>query len=257
MRLMILILLSLGSAFGAPAQDIATTTEPTDFQVKVDELLIAGQVNDAVTYMIDLHKQYPENEAMANSLASLYREVGVIAADKTKKIDAFKKGMAIAEAVIKMNPKNGRAHFAYAANAGRMAQFMGGKDKVNYAKTIKEHGELALKYEPNYAGTYNMMAIWHFEVVTLSPVLKAAVKVLFGGMPDASLAQAETYIKKAIELEPNVGVHRFEYAKILLELGSKNDAKDQLIVIKKCKIRMPSDKLFAAEAMKLLAKIEK
>ena len=85
------------------------------------------------------------------------------------------------------------------------------KEKINVSKRIKELGERCLQLNPSHAGAYHLLGKWHYEVFNLNFVEKAAINMLFGGMPTANIAAAITNLQKAILLKPTYLLYQLDY----------------------------------------------
>jgi tetratricopeptide (TPR) repeat protein len=111
---------------------------------------------------------------------------------------------------------------------------------------------MALKSDPAHYKAWHVLGRWHYEVSNLNFFEKAAIKVLFGGMPKASFAEAIKAFEKAKNLSPNFILNDYELAKAY----KKNGQKDKAIACLETMLLLPDktedDKNAKANGRKLL-----
>jgi hypothetical protein len=69
---------------------------------------------------------------------------------------------------------------------------------------------------------------WHYEVASLSGATRFVVKLVYGGLPAASTAEAVRHLKRAVELSPTCPAHRAELGLALLADGQNQAAREVL-----------------------------
>ena len=85
---------------------------------------------------------------------------------------------------------------------------------------MKENIEKALELNPNDGASWHVLGMWHTGVANLNFVMKAALKALFGGMPEASHEKAIECFLKADAAKPNLST-TVELAKVYKRLRSQ------------------------------------
>jgi Flp pilus assembly protein TadD len=65
-------------------------------------------------------------------------------------------------------------------------------------------------------------------MASISPVLRAIVKLIYGSLPAASFAQAEAFLQKAVALSPNKVSHRIELGRTYAALNKKDLAREEI-----------------------------
>ena len=145
---------------------------------------------------------------------------------KEKKADFFNAGRIYAETAIKTNPNGADGYYALAVAMGRRALMESGKDKVKAVKEIKINAEKAIKLNARHWRAWHVIGKWHYEVNNLSTLEKAALKIFYGGLPQASLTESIKAYERAMQLEPDFALNFLELAKAY----KKNDQKDKAIV---------------------------
>jgi tetratricopeptide (TPR) repeat protein len=111
---------------------------------------------------------------------------------------------AWAQKTVRRCPDEPNGYFFVAAAAGLLSLEESGRKRVARAREIKEALEKVLELDPGHDGAYHALGRWHREVAGLSWFLKAAVKILYGGLPTgASNEKALQYLQKATAMRPN------------------------------------------------------
>ena len=208
------------------------------------ELMLQAQkliekMNESAAYPILIKAVKTDNTNVeALCMAAFYGDrEGNRQTDKQKANDYFKASQIFAEAAYKLNAKDAEANYALAVALGRIALTSSNKEKINVSKRIKELGERCLQLNPSHAGAYHLLGKWHYEVFNLNFVEKAAINMLFGGMPTANIAAAITNLQKAILLKPTYLLYQLDYAKAL---QSNNKKEEATIVLKKIIVSKPT-----------------
>ena len=124
-----------------------------------------------------------------------------------------------------MEPDNPVNVLSVAIAHGRLATYSDTRTKVEFSRLIKADAERALKLDPNYAWAHHVLGRWHYEIASLGSVARWFAKLIYGGLPDASFAEAESHLQRAIELEPANLIHRLELGFVYQAEGRNGDAR--------------------------------
>lgn len=141
-------------------------------------------------------------ELAQHALECLRRGEDVISPES--RLAAYREGREFAERAIAADGKNADAHFAFFANHGRVMLLEG--DVLNPFNLIEVNRELerALELNPNHA-----------DALAAKGGLYRQLPTVLGG----SLTKAETYLTRAIALDPNAVGARIELAETYREMG--------------------------------------
>jgi len=180
--------------------------------------------------------------ARAASFYAIYQ-----AKDKRAKEAWFQKAEAAAKRAIQQDPENHEAHFELARALGRLAQYRGILQSLSLAAAVRDHLNQALKLRPDYASAMVALALWHLELS------QKGVGWLYG----ADGGKVIPLFERAIELEPERIIHRYEYARALFRLGKKQEALQQLELALALPPQDARDEYVLEEAQELLEKILK
>ena len=135
---------------------------------------------------------------------------------------------------------------------GRTSLEKSGKEKINAAKEIKNYVDLAIKNDPLNYKAWHVLGRWHYEISNLNMIEKAAVKLLFGGLPKASMKESIAAFEKAKTLAGGFILNNYEMARAY----KKNGQKDKAISILNAMLLLPNktedDETIKADGRKLL-----
>jgi tetratricopeptide (TPR) repeat protein len=208
-------------------------------------VLYAQTADELVEQALQLEKQMKENVALAKyrdaikiqpdnvpaltGASELCAREGYRQKDADEKTKAYNDAISYAEQAIKLAPENANANYVMAVAMGRKAMTAGAKEKVAASKEVKKYAELAIKFNPSYAKAYHVLGKWNYEVANLNTFEKAAARMLFGGLPEGTLASAISNYEKCRKLDPSIVLNYLELARAYKD----NDEQDKAIEVLK------------------------
>jgi len=181
-------------------------------------LVHAQDVNVLLKEAANLEKQLKESEALekykqiastdTNNIFVLVKctelncSIGARQTDKNAKANYYNEAQTYAQKALVADPNNADANYAMAVLAGKMTEIEPEKKKVTeYVRQTKLYGDKAIAINPNHAKANYVVGKWHYEMVTLSWIKKAAVKTLYGGLPKGDIDSAILYMEKCRVLD--------------------------------------------------------
>jgi tetratricopeptide (TPR) repeat protein len=129
---------------------------------------------------------------------------------------------------VKINPNGADGFYTLAVATGRIALLQSGRDKVRSVKEIRSHAEHAIRLNPAHARAWHVLGKWHYEVANLGMFEKAALRMMYGGLPAASFADAVKAYERARQLEPGFALNYLELAKAYHQ-NEQNDKAIELL----------------------------
>lgn len=211
---------------------------------------------EALQKYMEVLRIQPTNLLVLCKSSDLCSRVGHRESDKTKKADLFNKAYTYAESALKVNPYSAEANFVMAVAMGRMALLTGGKEKIRYVNEIKRYAENTLKYDPSNFKAYHVLGKWHYEVSNLNSFERTMARIMFGGLPKASLQDAITYYEKSQSLQPNFSLNYLELAKAYHRNHENKKAIDLLVKLQAIPNKIEDDARIKREAKELLDEIK-
>jgi len=202
-------------------------------------------------------KVSPRNYYALWKCSELCSRIGRRQPTREKQLDFYNAGKIYAEAAIKADPKKADGYYALSVAMGRLAMMQNGSERVRSVKAIKDNADKALQINANHGRAWHVLGKWHYEVSNLNAIEKAALKIIYGGLPKASIAESIKAYEKAKSLEPVFALNNLELAKAY----HRNDQDDKAIALLKALPSIPDktedDKRIKEEGKKLLEKLLK
>jgi tetratricopeptide (TPR) repeat protein len=144
-------------------------------------------------------------------IAFLYGDVRARGAQE--KLDAYEQGRQAARRAAEIAPRNARAHFWYATNAGRWGQTKGVLRSLFLLPEVKRGMETALELDPRFPPAYVLAGTVYYEVPGL-----------FGG----DLEKSERLFRKGLEVDGRFTGLRVGLARTLITRGRVPEARREL-----------------------------
>lgn len=195
------------------AQDI------TALQKEAERLEPASQEEAYKRYQEILRLQPANVNALCKS-SQLCSSIGHRQPARSVQISYFRQARRYAEMALRLQPAGSEPNFAMAFAMGRIALISSGRDKVEAVNDIRRYAELSLKADPNNYKAWHVLGKWHYEVSNLNAFERAAARLLYGGLPPASVQQAIACYEKSRSLNPDFLLN-------YLELGRAYHRNDQ------------------------------
>jgi len=181
-------------------------------------------------------------KANPNQMAILVRLVEIycfgLEADKDESTKIIQLNKAKDYLIKARNIDSTQADYLYskAVYLGKLIEVSPVKEKAQYTKEIKILLDEALSKDPNHVKSLYTLAKWNEEVSGLNPAVKAAMKVIFGGLPPASRDQALDLHQKARKLNPGFLANNYDLALLL----KKTNKPSQAIEILESQMKLPT-----------------
>ncbi|WP_018615661.1 hypothetical protein [Segetibacter koreensis] len=235
--------------------------------------LFSQDVNVLLKEATNLERSLKEEAALAkykqvlatdkNNITALVRSselssaVGARQADKNAKTSYYNQARDYADKAISIDSNNADAYYVRAVAAGKLTEVeTDNKKLVEDVKDIKTFSDKALSINPNHGKAYYILGKWNFEVLTLSWAKKAAVKVLFGGMPKATIENAYKYMERSKTLEPYFVLNYLDLAKAYKYDHKPAQAIEVLNQLVKLPTRTEDDVALKSEGKKMLSEMQ-
>jgi hypothetical protein len=151
-------------------------------------------------------------------------------------------------------PKNAEAAYVMALTQAKLSEIQPDNKKlIECVRNSKIYADEALAINPGHAKANFTVGKWHMEMANLNLVKKAAVKLIYGGLPEGSMDSAVVYLEKARTQDPYFANSYLELAKIYNQLHQPTKVIEVLTKMVKLPTRKTEDIALKAEAAKMLA----
>jgi tetratricopeptide (TPR) repeat protein len=167
----------------------------------------------------------PNDAAVLQKISQQYSDLTAETSDVSEKKHLCVEALSYAERAVALQPKNPVNVLSLAICYGKLAGYSDLRTKLEYSKRVQRYAEEALQLDPNYDYANHVLGRWNYEVASLGPGTRFLVKLIYGGLPPASTAEAVRYLRRAVELSPQLPSHRVELGFALLADGQTAAAK--------------------------------
>ncbi|TAF52359.1 MAG: hypothetical protein EAZ62_06010 [Sphingobacteriia bacterium] len=169
----------------------------------------------------------------------------------------FETALSFARRASALEPLTADAAYAMALASGKMTDVEKENKKiVAWVKEVHTWSEKALQIQPNHARALYTLGKWHFEMVTLAGYKKAAVKLFYGGLPEANLDKAIAAMEKCKTLEPYFAPNYLDLALAYKENNQVDKALENLNKLVKLPSRSSDDVAAKSAGQELLNKMQ-
>lgn len=220
--------------------------------VQLEKSLREEAALEKLTYVLQKNPNHYYALWKASELCS---RLGSKQPTKKDKMAYFIIGRKYAESAIKSCLKCADGYYALSVAMGKIALTAPNKDKIEAVKGIKSNAEKALQFNPQHGRAWHVLGKWHYEVDGLNVVEKTAVKIMYGGLPAASIEQSITAYEKAKQLEPYFALNYLELAKAYKRAGKKAQAIATLQKLSTIPKQTSDDDRIKAEGQALLEEL--
>lgn len=205
-----------------PAQDVSAALKEAERQES------EFRENEALSKYIEVLRMQPTNLFALCKCSELCSRIGNRQSTKSKKIDYFKAAKTYAQAALRVNPNSSEANLVMALALGRLSLISSGKEKVMAANEIKQYAEKSIRLDPSNFKAYHLMGKWNYEVSNLNSFERSLARLLYGGLPQASLENSIACYEKSRALNPSFVLNYLELAKAYNRHGERKKAIELL-----------------------------
>jgi len=235
------------------------SSRPVDDRLRAaSERYAVGDLRTAREHWLDALKLEPNNFQALYHVSRAESEMGEDAVGEDQR-RLVADAVSHARAAVEAQPDSAQGHLALSVALGRQALKEGAKTRLALAREIKSEVDRALAIDPTLGRAWHVLAVWNRKISSLNFMERAAANTVLGGVPKgASMDNAVTDFKKAIELEPDYVNHHLELGRTYVQLKRNAEAIHELQrVLDLSPTSGPRDAIYRGEARELLNKVQK
>lgn len=219
---------------------------------KAEEQVDSFNEREAIeTYREVLDKE-PENFEALWNISVLHSTVGYRIDDEDEQEEYYSKALNYAEKAVEKHTEEGLSYYAMAVAKGRISELKGTRDKIKLSHQVQENIQKAVEMMPNHALSWHLYGVWQSEVANVGRAERFAANFISEGLPDASNKKAEEYLKKAMELNPDNILVRYDLAMHYIRSDQEEQAIPVLEEVLTMEPEYKDGKRHLEEAKKLL-----
>ncbi len=168
---------------------------------------------------------HPNDPFILQKLSRQYSDLTLDTADLAEKKRLCTAALDCARQAAALAPRDPVNVLSLAICYGKLAAYAGTRPKIEYSRLVKRYADEALALDPDYAYAHHVLGRWNYEVASLGPTTRWLVRLVYGGLPDASTAEAVRQLRRAVALSPGLPAHRVELGFALLADGQPDAAR--------------------------------
>lgn len=226
MKIILLVLISFFCLSGNPAFATVAENPVPELLNEAKQHFNLGDEETALDIYLNVIMSEPGNyEALWNA-SFIYTRKARRQATYTAQEELYRVALDYARLCLEIHPNRARSHYVYGlASAGLANEMPNSSERLRLIWDMKEHAELALQKDPEYAPAWHLMGLWHSKLANVSRTERIAARLLYGALPDgASNQKAEEFLRQAIAMDPDVIIYRLDLAKHYQETGQHSKA---------------------------------
>jgi tetratricopeptide (TPR) repeat protein len=245
------ILLVLGSLPGVSPPgwaEGATNSPPSGGGVKI----LADMPTALKTYA-QAERANWHNATELCRLARKYFELTYLTSAPAVQKEVAARALECSLRAASLDANNATAQACVAVSYAKSCEFADIRTKLEYSRNFKRAAEAAIALDPRQDVAYFLLGRWHYGVANVGTLSRAYVKLVYGGLPQASNAEAIANMRKAIALAPDRIIYHAGLAMVYRTTGER---QLELAELEKCRTLKPAsleDEEARRDAMKQLA----
>lgn len=220
-----------------------------------DVALVRFDLDSALAAYRAAHQQSPDNFEATWKLARALIDKGTLTKNRAEQKPLYVEAELLSRSAVKLKPDDAIVHAYLAVAVGKRALFEGGKRKVELSQEVKAEAEKALSLDPKQDLACHVLGVWNREMVELNWILRTFAELFYGKLPSASLDDALSNLRQAVELAPNVVPHQVELGITLASARKWPEAKmtlDRALAMPKAWV---TDNYYKEQAKRVLERV--
>lgn len=223
--------------------------------VEVDHTVAQAGFHDALGLLQGLEPEHSDEVEFLWRLSRVKVDVALEhPEDPSRQEELFRSALELAQEAVSLDPDHPETHLAVAMAAGQLGLFSGIRERVEHSRDVRRHVDFVVELDPEHDVAYHIRARWHHEVATLGFTARTVLRLVYGGMPDASLDDAVADFEAAIQHEDRI-IHRLQLARTLIEKDRAEEASPHLERAVRMPHHAPRDPQYQKEARELLGQL--
>lgn len=211
---------------------VVATATVTPARTAIDGLVTAAREAQArldsrraLELLLEAERLRPDDPGILRGIARQYSDLTVELPGTEERREAVERALDYSQRAVDLDPSNPEGVLSLAVCYGKLALYGSTREKVEYSRLVRLKAERALSLDTRSAWAHHLLGRWHCELSELGSVARFVVRVIYGGLPEASTAEAVRHLELAVELEPDQLQHRLELGFAYLAQGETEKAR--------------------------------
>jgi tetratricopeptide (TPR) repeat protein len=258
-RCFVIVTLMLGAAAGARAQTTPTRAVaeghgPAAVRAGADSLYYAGRPAESLALLRAHLTAFPADADALWRAARAALATGWVEPNESASIQSYLEAEQFARGAIRAAPQRTEGHYVLAAALGRRALIAKTpRAAATLANQVHREATALLALDARHAGAHSILGQLHAETMRKPWAVRVVGLRLGGGVEfKPSWTAAERELRTAIDVEPEMMLHRFELARAYTDMKRASLAKPLLEQVVTMPIVHPMDRLMQQQARHML-----
>ncbi len=183
------------------------------------------RVREALDLYAEADRLRPDDPVVLQKIAQQLSDLSLAVTTEAEKKAQAEQALIYAKRAAELAPDNAVNVLSLAICYGKMAVFSDTRTKIEYSRLVRVEAERAAALDPSYDWAHHVLGRWHYEVASLGATKRFFVRMLYGGLPGASLETGIRNLEKAVALAPARVPHRLELGFAYLAAGRAAEAR--------------------------------
>jgi tetratricopeptide (TPR) repeat protein len=171
---------------------------------------------------------HPNNAFILQKISRQFSDLTADTPDTAEKKKRCEQALAYGLRAVELQPDSAVNQLSLAICYGKLGLYSDIRTRIEYSRFVRQYAERALELDPNYDYAHHVLGRWNYEVAGLGAGTRFIVKLIYGGLPPASTAEAVRHLRRAVELSPTLPAHQIELGLALLADGQRDAARTTL-----------------------------
>ena len=210
---------------------LAGTLHAADAGALLKDALAAEAKFDSKTaleFFLKADAARPNDPVILQKIARQYSDLTFDLTDVAEQKRYCEQALAYAKRSVALAPKDPVNVLSLGICYAKLGFYSDTRTKIANSRLVKDYAEQALALDPNYAYAHHVLGQWNYEVATLGFATRFIVKLVYGGLPEASTAEGVKHLRRAVELSPELPAHHVELGLALLADDQRDAARKEL-----------------------------
>jgi tetratricopeptide (TPR) repeat protein len=152
----------------------------------------------------------PNDPFILEKISKQYSDSISDTADPDEKKRRAKKAVAYAQRAVALEPKSAINLTSLAISYGKLGFYSDTRTEIADSRLVEDYAERALALDPNYDWAYHVLGRWNYEIASIGATERFFAKLVYGGLPPASTAEAVRLLRLAVQFAPQIPAHHVE-----------------------------------------------
>jgi tetratricopeptide (TPR) repeat protein len=151
-----------------------------------------------------------DNPFILQKLSKQYSDLSEDVTDAAEQRRFRTTALACARRAVELEPRNAVNVLSLAICYGKLGLISDLRTKIEDSRKVRDYALRAVSLDAHYDYAHHVLGRWNREVASIGATRRWLVRLVYGALPDASLAEAIRQFRLAIELAPTTASHRVE-----------------------------------------------